>query len=137
MSEFYGFFACAFLVILLFFFSVVESSIGRLSYLALRVLAEKEKGRLGLLRAIASDRSQFLLPLQFGNQILLVVIALLTGFGFVGSNVRYAPLWATVVMVGMIGLFRQLLPALIAQSDPEKVLLWLLPPFRYFYIILR
>lgn len=134
---FYGFLACTFLVILLFFFSIVESSIGRLSHLALRVLAEKEKGRPGMLRAIASDRSQFLLPLQFGNQILLVVIALLTGFGFVGSDVRYAPLWAIVVMVGMIGIFRQLLPVLIAQSNPEKVLLWLLPSFRYFYISLR
>lgn len=124
-------------MILLFFFSVVESSIGRLSHLSLRVLAEKEKGRLGMLQAIASDRSQFLLPLQFGNQILLVAIALLTGFGFVGSNMRYAPFWAIVAMVGMIGLFRQLLPALIAQSGPEKVLLWLLPFFRYFYMALR
>lgn len=126
---------------MLFFISVMESSISRLSRLSLKVLAERERSpKVRLLEDIARDRIQFLLPLQFGSQLLLMVLAVLTTLMFLGSGAAYAPfwalVWALVVMVAIISLFRQLVPRMITQSEPERVLLRLLPLFKNFYRIL-
>ncbi len=128
----------AFLVALLFFFSLVEACINRLSRVSLRVLAEKENSsRLDLLEEIDRNRSQFLLPLQFGNQVLQVGIAVLVTASSVLAGVSYSPLWALLIMVGVVSMFRQLIPKLLAHRAPERILLKLLPFFTGFHHLLR
>ncbi|MFQ5929677.1 MAG: hemolysin family protein, partial [Acidobacteriota bacterium] len=70
------------------------------------------------------------------SQLLLIVLAVLTTLVFLGSGAAYAPFWALVVMVAIISLFRQLFPRMITQSEPERVLLRLLPLFKNFYRVL-
>ncbi len=132
-----GLAAGSFLVGLLFFFSVVDSSIDRLSRLSLRVLAERESHpRLQLLRKMAADRTLFLLPLELGCQALLVVLAVLFASLFWNVGLTYAPLWAIVATMAVNALFRQLFPRMITQASPERVLLKVLPYFSPFYRLL-
>ena len=127
-----------FLVVVLFFLSVLESSISRISRLSLKVLAEREQSsKVELLQDIAGDRVQFLLPIQFGSQVLVVISAVVVSALFFESNLAYASLWAFVAVVIVIALFRQLFPKMIAQSQPERVLLALLPVVGPLYRLLR
>ena len=73
---------------LLFFFSVVDIAISRLSRLSLRVLAERESHpKFQLLHKIASDRNHCLLPLELGCQMLLVTLAVLFTIFFTNTFV--------------------------------------------------
>ncbi|MEE8590233.1 MAG: hemolysin family protein [Spirochaetia bacterium] len=132
-----GLFTVAFLIVLLFLLSVLESSISRLSRLSLKVLAERKKeAKFRLLEDIVEDRIQFVLPLKFGAQLSVVTSAVLITWMFFSSDLPYAPGWALAVMVAIIALFRQLFPRMITQSEPERVVLRLLPLFRRFYPLL-
>ena len=127
-----------FLAVVLFFLSVLESSISRISRLSLKVLAEREQSsKVELLQDIAGDRVQFLLPIQFGSQVLVVISAVVVSALFLESNLAYASLWAFVAVVIVIALFRQLFPKMIVQSQPERVLLALLPVVGPLYRLLR
>jgi len=125
-------------VLVLFLLSVLESSISRLSRLSLKVLAEREQGAKDhLLQDIASDRVQFLLPIQFGSQVLVVISAVVISALLFEANVAYAALWAFASVVTVIALFRQLFPKMIVQSEPERVLLRLLPVLGPLYRLLE
>ncbi|MEE2823033.1 MAG: hemolysin family protein [Acidobacteriota bacterium] len=131
-------FTLVFLVVVLFLLSVLESAISRISRLSLKVLAErKQSSKVHLLQDIANDRIQFLLPIQFGSQVLLVISAVVISNIFYELDVNYAPIWTFVGMVFVIVLFRQLFPKLIVQSEPERVLLQLLPVLSPLYGLLR
>ena len=122
------------LVLLLFFFSLVDSSVSRISLVSLRVLAERWRTpKLALLGEIAGDRTHFLLPLHFGCQVLIVVLAVLITTLLMSADVLFAPLLAVGAMFIVSSLFRQLIPRLITQSAPDRVLLRLIPIFRPFY----
>ena len=126
------------MVVVLFFLSVLESSISRISRLSLKVLAErKQSSEDQLLQDIASDRVQFLMPIQFGSQVLVVISAVVISALLVDSKVAYASLWAFVAVVGAVALFRELFPKMIVQSKPERVLLLLLPVLGPLYRLLR
>ena len=126
------------MVVVLFFLSVLESSISRISRLSLKVLAEREQSSEDqLLQDIASDRVQFLMPIQFGSQVLVVISAVVISALLVDSKVAYASLWAFVAVVGAVALFRELFPKMIVQSKPERVLLLLLPVLGPLYRFLR
>jgi len=132
-----GLFTVAFLIVLLFLLSVLESSISRLSRLSLKVLAEREKdAKFRLLEDVVEDRFLFVLPLKFGAQLSVITSAVLITWMFFTSDLPYAGGWAMAVMVAIIALFRQLFPRMITQSEPERVLLRLLPLFRRFYPLL-
>ena len=123
---------------LLFFFSIVNIAISRLSRLSLRVLAERESHlKFQLLHKIASDRNHYLLPLEFGCQILLVTLAVL--FTIFLGNLRgvYAPLWAVVMTATISAFFCYLFPRIITRTSPEQVLLRVLPFFGVFYRLLN
>ncbi len=131
-------FTFVFLVLVLFLLSVLESSISRLSRLSLKVLAEREQSAKDhLLQDIASDRVQFLLPIQFGSQVLVVISAVVISALLFEANVAYAALWAFASVVTVIALFRQLFPKMIVQSEPERVLLRLLPVLGPLYRLLE
>ena len=89
--------------------------------------------KLALLEEIAGDPTHFLLPLHFGCQVLLVVLAVLITTVLMSADVAFAPLLAMGAMFIVSLLFRQLIPRLITQSAPDRVLLRLIPIFRPFY----
>ncbi len=132
-----GFLFVVFLIIVLFFLSLIESSISRLSQVSLKVLAEKrEHERVRLLENISRDRIQFLLPLQFGIQVVQSVIAVLVCTLCLISSMPYPVGWALLIMFTVVFLFRQLIPKMLIQGDPGKVLLRLLPFFGKCYQLL-
>lgn len=134
----FGSLAAAFLVAILFLLSIIESSIARLSQVALKVLAEKEaREEIKILENISSDRSHYLLPLQFGIQVVQIAAAVLVTSLFLRSELTYPALWAIAVMLFIVSVFRQLLPKMVTQGDPERVLLRLLPVFRKAYQVLH
>lgn len=131
-------FTFVFLVGVLFLLSVLESSISRISRLSLKVLAEREQNAKDqLLQDIAGDRVQFLLPIQFGSQVLVVILAVVISSLLFEADVAYAFLWAFASVVVVIALFRQLFPNMIVQSEPERVLLRLLPVLGPLYRLLQ
>ncbi len=112
----------------LFFLSLLETAVTRLSRVTLRVLAERERDQaIALLEEIAQDRIQFLVPLQFTIQILNAVVAILLTFQLLEREVPFAIPLALVAMVAAITLLRQFLPKLLTQRNPERFLLRLLP----------
>lgn len=126
------------LVVVLFVLSVLENSISHISRLSLKVLAEREPNtKSHLLQDIASDRVQFLLPIQFGSQILVVISAVVVSALLFDSNVVFAPVWAFASVVAVVAIFRQLFPKMIVQSEPERVLLWILPILSPLYRLVR
>lgn len=126
------------LTLLLFCLSVVEHCVTRISRVALRALAETVTDpKVGLLEEIARDRIHFLVPLQFGIQVLQVSLTVLMAALFAAARVDSPFLLALLSAVSVVLLFRQLIPRLITQGDPEKVLLTVLPLFTGFYRVLR
>lgn len=125
------------LLFLLFFLSVLDHTVGQLSRLTLKVMAEKEtRSCRDLLEQLARDRGQFLLPVQFGIQLVLLTIAVLLTAEFLAGGIRYGAGWAFATLVLVVGLFRQLLPRLVGGTNPSRLLLRLLPLYRGPYRLL-
>lgn len=125
------------LIVALIFLSTVESAVNELSEVQLRVLvAEHESERHGrLLKEIVENDRRFLLAVSLSSQILIIgltilVIALCERWDVTRAH---ALLWALPAMLAIVGLFRQLLPHLLAQRDPDGALLRLLPVLSLIY----
>ncbi len=125
------------LTAVLVFLSVVQSAVNELSEVQLRVLlAEHEESfHSRLLKELVEKYQPFLLVLGFGGQVLLVCITILvsTLYERWGTTNAHPLLWALLTMFVVIGLFRQLLPQLLAQRNPARVLLLLLPVLSVVY----
>lgn len=125
------------LTAVLMFLSLIQSAVNELSEVQLRVLlAEHEQSFHGRwLKELVENYQSFLLILSFGGQVLLVCITILasTLFGRWEATRAHALLWALLTMLVVIGLFRQLIPQLLAQRQPDRVLLWLLPALSVIY----
>jgi putative hemolysin len=122
-------------LLVLVFLSTVESAYESLSEVSLRVMVgERESSRRGpFLRELLDHRRQFELMLILGTQLSIVAIAILLGDVLSSTGIR-APLLVTFAAVFLIiALFRQLLPRLFAQNNPEEVFWSMLPLFRIFY----
>ena len=124
-------------MVVLFFLSLIETSITRLSQVSLKVLVEKEQyEKIGLLENISKDRVHFLLPLQFGIQMVQSAIAVLLTALCLMSSLPYPVAWALLSMLGVVFLFRQLFPKMLIRGDPERILRRLLPIFGNGYRVL-
>ena len=125
------------LILALGLFSLVESAVNQLSRLALKVLAEKHPApRYDLLHKMAEDRRGFLLPIQFANQLILVVLTVLATDLLLTAGVTYPMLSAVGVMGLVVACFRQLIPYFLTHGKGEMVLLKLVPSFRFLYAVL-
>ncbi|MBI4446157.1 MAG: HlyC/CorC family transporter [Acidobacteria bacterium] len=126
------------LIVLLFLLSILESSISGLSQVGLKVLAEKEpEDNLAILENISKDRGHFLLPLQLGIQVVQITIAVLVTMLAATYQVITPVLVSVLVMVGILSIFRHLLPRILTGPDPERILLALSPFFRFCYKVLH
>lgn len=120
--------------VFIFLLSIVESAVTRMSRLSLKVLAERHTApRFRLLEEISKDRRHFLIPLQFGNQVLLILVAVIGTLWLIEFNFSYPALTSTLIMLAIVVFFRQLFPRLLTQNNPERVLLGILPWFSGLY----
>ena len=115
-------------LVFLFWLSLLESSISRLSQVSLRVMVEKDRDQeTGLLQEVLRDRTQFLVPLQFAIHALTVVIAVLIVKLFLDLGLAYAVFWAIVSAVVLMGFVREVVPNWLTQEDSERFVKRLLP----------
>jgi putative hemolysin len=122
----------------LFLLSLVEGAITQSSPLALRMLMERQDAPISpLLMAVLENKMQIIVPLHFGTQVSLIIIAIL----ITHLNLeRWAVhgLITSFVEVSLISvLSRQLFPRLLTQNEPENKLIRLLQIFSPFYRVLH
>jgi putative hemolysin len=122
----------------LFFFSLIENAITQSSTLALRMMTERpDKPSSPLLTKVLEDKTQILVPLRFGIQLSVITVIILATH----LSLRTWPTrgllysFAAVFLISIV--FRQLLPQLLTQNEPEKKLAKLLRIFNPLYRILR
>jgi CBS domain containing-hemolysin-like protein len=122
----------------LFFLSLVENAIVQSSPLVLRMMTERpEEPDLPLLPVVLENRMQVLVPLQFGIQIFVITIAVLTTHVSLRAGSTQGMIYSFAAIVLVSALFHQLIPRLLTQSEPEKKLAVLLRIFNPFYVVLR
>lgn len=130
-------------VLLLFvmtFLATVDMSFVQLSDLSLRRLTsdtvENVRVDTDFLRSVLGNRPRFRFALSSAIQVLLIIFSVLVTvitFRFFPNN--YVTPLLIALFAGLIfsGIFRQLIPRLITASNPEAVLLFLLPFLQPFY----
>ncbi len=130
-------FAVFLLLAVLLFLSTLETVISGLSRLTLRILAKREAEIPGgLVERIVRDRGQFLLPLEFGSHLAQVGLAVLISNMVLRRVWHYAPFLAFLILLLTVFIFRHLVPKIVAQSDPERLLSRLLPTLSRCYPVL-
>jgi putative hemolysin len=123
-------------ILLLVFLSTIESAYESLSEVSLRILSSEREDsprRFRFLRELMDHRRRFGLILILGTQLSIVGIAILLADVFIDVGARSPLLLAFVSTFVIVVLFRQLLPRLLTQNQPEDVFWMLLPPFEVFY----
>lgn len=124
-------------LVMLVFLSTIESAYESLSEVALRVMVGEHETspRARFFRELLEHHPRFELVLVLGTQLSIALIALLI-YSFI---TRLALSYSFLLTIGgvylVVAFFRQLLPRLITQNDPETVFWSMLPPFRIFYRI--
>jgi CBS domain containing-hemolysin-like protein len=142
-----------FFLLSLFFLSLVESAISQSSSLVLRTMVERPEatgapvlttrpGSAGepspqLLLTVLEDKMQVLVPLNLGTQFSVITIAILTTHRMLRAWPERGLIYSFVAVLLISLVFRQLLPRLFTQNEPEKKLVGLLPLFRPVYVVLR
>jgi len=130
--------ACALLLVLAFL-STVDSAFGQLSDVGLRRLTgerdERPSPSVEFLGEVLENRPRFRFTLNAAIQVVLVaVVVLVTSvcYQLLGAERRFL-LIAFFIALALTLLFRQVIPRLLSASNPERVLLALLPLYRPFY----
>lgn len=121
----------------LVFFSIIESAVLQSNFLTLRMMAEKPEERSSpLLSAVLEDKDRILLPLYFGIQMTMIVVVVLISHLCLRQLPDHGLVAAFGVNILIIILFRQFLPRLITQSEPESKLVGLLAAFHPVHMVL-
>jgi putative hemolysin len=122
----------------LFFFSLIENAITQSSTLVLRMMTERpDKPSSALLPIVLENKTQILVPLRFGIQLSAITVIILTTHLSLRTWSSRGLLYSFIAIFLISVLFRQLLPLLLTQNEPEKKLAKLLQIFNPFYIVLR
>ncbi|MEJ7708871.1 MAG: CNNM domain-containing protein [Pyrinomonadaceae bacterium] len=124
------------LLITLSFLATVDIAFSQLSDVGLRRLIGEasdgpNKSTTSYLTEILEDRPRFRFTISAVIQVLLVAVSVLVASvclrWFAGTQLVLA---SFLIGVALAGLFRQVIPRLIALHNPERTLLTLLPVFR-------
>jgi putative hemolysin len=133
--------ACTLLLVLAFL-STVDAAFGQLSDVGLRRLTgerdERPSPSVVFLGEILENRPRFRFTLNAAIQVVLVaVVVLVTSvcYQLLGAERRFL-LIAFFIALALTLLFRQVIPRLLSASNPERMLLALLPLYRPFYGVL-
>ncbi len=122
----------------LFYLSLVEGAITQSSRLTLRMIFEREDTpKPPLLSVVLEDELQIIVPLHLGTQVSMITIAILTAHLSIRAWQEWGLLWSFVIIFVVSILFRQLVPRLITQHEPERKLVVLLRSMSPVYAMLR
>jgi len=122
----------------LFWMSLLESSVSKMSQVSLRIMLERGTDRdMGLLKDIVRDRARFLLPLQLTIHIVTIVAAIMMVKFFIDLQIAFAVAWAIVLSVLFIGMLRELIVQRMTQNNPEQYVIRLLPLWKKIYRFLE
>lgn len=127
-----------FCVCAVFILSLLESALTLSSPLVLKMLMEKlDKPAEPPLTLALENKMQIMIPVHLGIQLFLIVLAILTThlclqeWSLKGILISFA----AVLLISIV--FRQLMPKLFTQNEPERKLIRLLQMYRHFYWILH
>jgi CBS domain containing-hemolysin-like protein len=133
--------ACV-LLLALAFLATIDVAFGRLSDVGLRRLTGEREERPGrnivFLGEILENRPRFRFTLNAVIQVLLVAVVVLVtsvSYQWFGAE-RSFLLFAFFIALALTILFRQVIPRMLSEGNPERTLLTLLPLFRPFYGLL-
>jgi len=124
------------LLLLLIFLSTIESAYESLSEVSLKILSSERADsprRVRFFRELMEHRRRFGLILILGTQLSIAAIAILLADVFIDAGVSSPLLLAFIAAFFVVVLFRQLLPRLLTQNNPDDVFWVLLPTFQVFY----
>jgi putative hemolysin len=127
------------LLVALTFLSAIEMAFGQLSDVALRRLTaerdERQGRKVAFLGEVLENRPRFRFTLNAAIQLLLVaLVVLVTAVSYqLFQPERRFLLFAFFIALALTAVFRQVIPRLLASSNPERTLLALLPFYRPFY----
>src|ERR1044071_3655835 len=123
------------LLLVLVFLSTIESAYESLSEVALRLMAAEHENhpRVRFFRALLAHRQRFELMLILGTQLSIAAIAIMLASGLSAFVAHGSVLLALGIVFLIVVVFRQFLPRLLAQNNPQEVLWGLLPLFKIFY----
>ena len=114
-------------IALLFLLSLVEGAVNEASALTLRMNLEKENHKAPpLLSLVIEDKNHLILPLQLGIQVAILAIAVLIARVCIETRQVWGAASAFAISLAVSVVFRQLLPRLMIQNEPEKKLILLL-----------
>jgi putative hemolysin len=124
-------------LLVLVFLSTIESAYESLSEVSLRLMATEHEGtrRALFFRELLDHRQRFELMLILGTQLSIAAIAIVLAGVLSGWLVHGVISITLIVVFFVVVIFRQFVPRLISQNNPEAVLWVLLPLFRIFYRI--
>jgi putative hemolysin len=122
-------------LVVLVFLSTVESAYESLSEVSLRLmLADREQTRRArFFRELLDHRRRFELILILGTQLSIAAIAVMVASIFSDMRLRSALAVTLGIVFLVIVVFRQFVPRLLSQNNPEDALWLLLPVFKIFY----
>jgi CBS domain containing-hemolysin-like protein len=123
---------------ILFVLSLVESAITQASPLALRTMLEHQDKHVSkLLSDVLENKMQIMVPVHLGIQVCQIVVAILTTHLCLEKFHVQGMLYSFALVIMILVLFRQLLPRLFTQNQPEKKLIQHLHIYKHFYRILH
>jgi putative hemolysin len=123
------------LLLVLVIVATAKSALDELSDVSLRLLASESNGaaHAAFLRSIIAQHHLFSFTLTFGIHFSIASIAILiTSLAF-QLHTPYFLSWAFGGMIVTLILFRQILPLLLTQNDPARMLIRLRWPLRLVY----
>ena len=115
--------------------ATAKSALDQLSDFSLRLMASESVNtpRAGFLRSIVDHYHSFSFTLTFGIHLAIASIAILiTSLAFKLNTSRFL-LIAFAAMVVTLIVFRLVIPLLLTQNDPARMLLWLRIPLKMIY----
>jgi magnesium and cobalt exporter, CNNM family len=123
------------LLLTLVFLSTIESAYESLSEVALRLMAAEHEDhpRVRFFRELLEHRQRFELMLILGTQLSIAAIAILLAKTLSALLLHGAVALTLVLVFLIVVLFRQLVPRLLSQNNPQEVLWQMLPLFKIFY----
>jgi putative hemolysin len=115
--------------------ATAKSALDQLSDFSLRLMASENANtpRAGFLRSIIDHYHPFSFTLTFGIHLAIASIAILiTSLAFKAQVERFL-LIAFAAMIVTLIIFRLVVPLLLTQNDPARMLLWLRLPLKVIY----
>ncbi len=115
--------------------ATAKSALDQLSDFSLRLMASESANtpRAGFLRSIVDHYASFSFTLTFGIHLAIASLAILiTSLAFKLNTSRFL-LIAFAAMVVTLVIFRLVIPLLLTQNDPARMLLWLRIPLKMIY----